>query len=144
MVSYHHLQYQKKNNDPILRKPSDRRKDKRTDGQTDESDFIGRCRTNVELPISIWTKWERNNFRDQHQHHCSGAERLGAVIGREASEKITLVRELILGTSNSKSFLYYWVASSARIFSLHQLIQAQIPFILRTTSNLEHYNDNNQ
>ena len=53
MVSYHHLQYQKKNNDQILRKPSDGRKDKRTDGQTDESDFIGRCRTNVELPISI-------------------------------------------------------------------------------------------
>ena len=104
MVSYHHLQYQKKNNEQILRKPSDGRKDKRTDGQTDESDFIGRCRTNVELPISIWTKWERNNFRDQHQHHCSGAERLGAVIGREASEKITLVRELILGTSYSKSF----------------------------------------
>ena len=41
-VSYHHVQYQKKTNDPVLRKPSDRR----TDGQAQESDFIGRCPTN--------------------------------------------------------------------------------------------------
>ena len=46
MVSYHHIQYQKKNNDPILRK--------HTDGQTDDrptddgSDFIGCCPTNAE------------------------------------------------------------------------------------------------
>ena len=54
-------------NDPIVRKlsdgrtnrPTDKRKDERTDGrmdgqmdvQTDESDFIGRCPTNVERPI---------------------------------------------------------------------------------------------
>ena len=58
-------------NDPIVRKLSDgrtnrrtdKRKDERTDGrmdgrmdgqmdvQTDESDFIGRCPTNVERPI---------------------------------------------------------------------------------------------
>ena len=44
MVSYHHVQYQKKTNDPALRKLSDRR----TDGQTDESGFIGRCQSNVE------------------------------------------------------------------------------------------------
>ena len=44
MVSYHHVQYQKKTNDPALRKLRDRR----TDGQTDESGFIGRCQSNVE------------------------------------------------------------------------------------------------
>ena len=37
MVSYHHVQYQKR----------------LTDGQTDESDFIGRCPTNVERPIKF-------------------------------------------------------------------------------------------
>ena len=36
----------KKTDHPILRKLSD----ERTDGQTDESDFIGRCLTNVERP----------------------------------------------------------------------------------------------
>ena len=36
----------RKTNDPILRKLSDGR----TDGQTDKSDFIGRCPTNVERP----------------------------------------------------------------------------------------------
>ena len=41
-VSYHHVQHQKKNNDPILRK--------RTDGQTDENDFIGCRSVNVERP----------------------------------------------------------------------------------------------
>ena len=33
-----------KANDTILRKLSDGRTDERIDGQTDESDFIGRCR----------------------------------------------------------------------------------------------------
>ena len=51
MVSYHHVQYQKKADGPILRKLSDGRKDGRTDGQTDESDFIGRCLNNVKRPI---------------------------------------------------------------------------------------------
>ena len=37
---------QKKTNDPVLRKFTDRR----TDGQTDESDFMGRRPTNVECP----------------------------------------------------------------------------------------------
>ena len=36
-----------KNNDPILRKLSEGW----TDGQTDESDFTGRCPTDVERPI---------------------------------------------------------------------------------------------
>ena len=42
MVSYYHVQHQKAN-DPVLRNPS-------TDGRTDrdKSDFIGRCKTNVE------------------------------------------------------------------------------------------------
>ena len=39
-----------KTNNPILRKLSDAWTDKQTDGQTDESDFIGRCPTNVERP----------------------------------------------------------------------------------------------
>ena len=42
-VSYHHVQYQKKSNDPILRKLV-------MDGQTDQSDFIGCCSTNIERP----------------------------------------------------------------------------------------------
>ena len=52
MVSYYHVQYQKK-----LMTQSwenvvmDGQTDRRTDGQTDESDFIGLCPTNVELPI---------------------------------------------------------------------------------------------
>ena len=50
MVSYHHVQYQKKTNDPILRKLSDGGTDRR---KTDESDFIGLCPTNVERPIEI-------------------------------------------------------------------------------------------
>ena len=41
------VQYQKKTNDPVLRKFSD----PQTDRQTDESVFIGRCPTNVESPI---------------------------------------------------------------------------------------------
>ena len=43
-------------NDPILRKFSDGRRDRppdgQTDWQTDKSDFIGRCSTDVERPIS--------------------------------------------------------------------------------------------
>ena len=40
-----------KTDDPILGKLSDGRTDGRTDGQGDESNFIGRCPTNVERPI---------------------------------------------------------------------------------------------
>ena len=58
MASYHHVQYQKKTNDPILKKFTDGGMDADerlggrtdTDGQTDESDFIGRCPTDVERP----------------------------------------------------------------------------------------------
>ena len=46
-----------KSNDPILGKFSHRRKDGRTDGQTDESDFIGRCSTNVERPINVSSRY---------------------------------------------------------------------------------------
>ena len=45
MISYHHVKYQKKSNDPILRKLSDG-----TDGQTEKGDFIGHCPTNVKRP----------------------------------------------------------------------------------------------
>ena len=51
MVSYHHVPYQKKlmiqSWENLV---TDGRTDERTDGQTDESDFIGRCPTNVERP----------------------------------------------------------------------------------------------
>ena len=42
-----------KTNDPILRKLSDGRTDGQTDRQTDESDFTGRCPTNVERPKMV-------------------------------------------------------------------------------------------
>ena len=41
-----------KTNDPILRKLSGRRTDRRTDGETDDSDFVRPCPTNVERPIN--------------------------------------------------------------------------------------------
>ena len=53
MDSYDHVQYQRKMNDPVMKKVSDRRTDGRTDRQTDESDLIGRCPTNFECPIVI-------------------------------------------------------------------------------------------
>ena len=46
MVSYHHLQYQKK---LMIQSWQNLVMEGRTDGQT-ESDFIGRCSTNVERP----------------------------------------------------------------------------------------------
>ena len=52
MVRYHHKQ--KKTNDPILRKLSDGQKN----GQTGESNFIGRCPTKVERPISTLVKYK--------------------------------------------------------------------------------------
>ena len=72
-VNFHHVQYQKKTNHPILRKLSDGRTDrqtgrltngrmdrqtdgqidKRTVGQADKSDFIGRSPTNFERPTQL-------------------------------------------------------------------------------------------
>ena len=49
MVIYHHVQYQKKTNDSILKKCSDGQ----TNRQTHKSDFIGRCPTRVERSIKI-------------------------------------------------------------------------------------------
>ena len=43
MASYHQVQYQKKTNNQILRKRSDRR----------TRMFIGRCPTNVKRPLEI-------------------------------------------------------------------------------------------
>ena len=48
MVSYHHVQYQKK---LMIRSWENLSDGRRTDEQTDESDFIGRCPTNVERAI---------------------------------------------------------------------------------------------
>ena len=64
MVNYHHVQ-QKKTNDLILRQLSDGRTDGRIHGQTDkqrnESDFIGRCPTNVKRPTG--TAFSEKNMR---------------------------------------------------------------------------------
>ena len=46
-ASYHHVQYQKKLR---IQSVENLMTDGQTDGQTDESDFIGRCSTNVERP----------------------------------------------------------------------------------------------
>ena len=51
MVRNHNVQYQKKlmiqSRENLV---TDRRRDGRTEGKTDEGDFIGRCPTNVERP----------------------------------------------------------------------------------------------
>ena len=52
LVNYHHVQY-RKNNDPILRKLTAGRRNWQTDGQTDESDFTGRCPNNFERPKKL-------------------------------------------------------------------------------------------
>ena len=50
-----------KTNDPNLRKLSDGWTDRQMDRQTDKSDFIGRCPTNVESPKFIEIKnWFKN------------------------------------------------------------------------------------
>ena len=46
-----------KNNDPIFRKLSDWRTHGQTDGRID---FIGRCPTNIERPIKLYTPWNPN------------------------------------------------------------------------------------
>ena len=55
VVNYHHLQSQKKTNDPILRKFSDGRTDgdRQTEKQTEESDYIRGCSTNFERPVCL-------------------------------------------------------------------------------------------
>ena len=51
MVSYHHVQYQKNiRNINITIVEKTKLSDGRADGQTKESDFIGRCPTHVERP----------------------------------------------------------------------------------------------
>ena len=56
-----------KNNDPILRKLSDGRTDRLTDGQRDEqkrvSNFIGYCPTKVERPILFKNYQTRKSSR---------------------------------------------------------------------------------
>ena len=57
MVSYHHVQYQKKLKIQSWENlVTDRWTDRQTDGQTDRSDFIGRCLTDVECQM-IRIKW---------------------------------------------------------------------------------------
>ena len=52
-VTRYHGKLSEKTNDPILRKFSDGWTDGRTNIQTEESDFIGCCPTNVERPIIV-------------------------------------------------------------------------------------------
>ena len=60
MDSYHNIHYQKKNDDPIMRKLCDgwmggqmhQQTDRRTDGQIGDSGFIGCCPTNIECQTS--------------------------------------------------------------------------------------------
>ena len=69
MVSYHHVQYQKKlmiqSWENLV--TAGRWTDKLTDRQTDKSDFIGCCPTNIEHPIATGTeiKTERINWYNQ-------------------------------------------------------------------------------
>ena len=58
-----------KTNYPILRKLSDGQTGGRTDGQTDENDFIGRCPTNVERPKGESKKkvWEKKMWKKQKE-----------------------------------------------------------------------------
>ena len=62
MVSNHHVQYQKKTNDPILKLSEGP-----SEGQKDESDSIGRCPTNVECTIDSFKKTRslENRILDQ-------------------------------------------------------------------------------
>ena len=58
MVSYHHVQYQKKLmiqswENLVTNGRTDMNMDRETNRQPDESDFIGLCPTNVERPIYI-------------------------------------------------------------------------------------------
>ena len=50
MVSYHHVQYQKK---LVIQSWEILVMQRRTDGRTYESNFIGRCPTNVERPTLL-------------------------------------------------------------------------------------------
>ena len=50
MVTYHRVQYQKK---LMIQSGENLVTDRRTERQTDESDFIGRCPTNVVRPKSV-------------------------------------------------------------------------------------------
>ena len=43
----------RKTNNSIVGKLSDRRTNRQTDGQTDESDFIGRCPIDAQRPINL-------------------------------------------------------------------------------------------
>ena len=64
MLSYRHVQYQKKlmiqSCENLV---TDRQTDGKADGQMEESDFIGQCPTNVEQPT-----WK---FQDHNVKLCS-------------------------------------------------------------------------
>ena len=75
MVSYHHVQYQKK---LMIQSWKNLVSDGLTDGQrerqTDESDFIGRCLTNIERPILnrvLYLNKKLYSFGLSNTHLCS-------------------------------------------------------------------------
>ena len=64
MLRYRHVQYQKKLMIQSCKNlVTDRQTDAKADGQTEESDFIGQCPTNVEQPT-----WK---FQDHNVKLCS-------------------------------------------------------------------------
>ena len=67
MVSYHHVQYQKRLKIQSWQNlVTDRRTDRQTDGQTDTSDFIGGCLTDVENQVIRAHLWVRNGSKIVH------------------------------------------------------------------------------
>ena len=64
MVSYHHVQYQKK----LMIQSWENLV---TDCQTDQSDFTGRCLTNVKRPINKWIK-KKKDFKKHQSFKSSG------------------------------------------------------------------------
>ena len=75
MVSYHHVQYQKKLMIQSWKNlVSDGLTDGQMDRQTDESDFIGRCLTNNERPILnrvLYLNKKLYSFGLSNTHLCS-------------------------------------------------------------------------
>ena len=75
MVSYHHVQYQKKLMIQSWKNlVSDGLTDGQTERQTDESDFIGRCLTNIERPILnrvLYLNKKLYSFGLSNTHLCS-------------------------------------------------------------------------
>ena len=66
MVSYHYVQYENKTKDSVLRKLSGRQMNRQTDGQTDKSDFIGCCLTDIKHQMIRAHLWVGNGPKIVH------------------------------------------------------------------------------